>query len=159
MEHVGFDAFYRQEHARVLSVVVALTGEADLARDAADEAFARALARWDRVSRMLSPAAWTAKVALNAVRRSTRLRERERLVLAENAPAIAPTTDPELWKLVRALPPRQRIAIVLRNVGDFTHAEIAHAMRVRPGTVGSTLDAAHRNLRKSLATEEADTHG
>jgi DNA-directed RNA polymerase specialized sigma24 family protein len=48
---------------------------------------------------------------------------------------------------------------VLRYVGDFTHAEIASAMRVRPGTVGSTLDAAHHNLRESLATEEVDNHG
>jgi RNA polymerase sigma factor (sigma-70 family) len=65
-------------------------------------------------------------------------------------------TDSELWALVRALPPRQRTAVALRYVGDFTHAEIARAMHVRPGTVGSTLDAAHRNLRESLATEEAE---
>jgi len=55
MDHVGFDAFYRNEHSRVLGVVVALTGRADLARDASDEAFARALARWARVSKMESP--------------------------------------------------------------------------------------------------------
>ena len=72
MDHVGFDDFYRREHARVLGVVVALTGRADLAGDAADEAFARALARWPRVSKMASPGAWTAKVALNVVWRSIR---------------------------------------------------------------------------------------
>lgn len=43
MDHVGFDDFYRNEHSRVFGVVVALTGRADLAGDAADEAFARAL--------------------------------------------------------------------------------------------------------------------
>jgi RNA polymerase sigma-70 factor (ECF subfamily) len=158
MDHVGFDAFYRKEHARVLGVVVALTGRTDLAGEAADEAFARALARWARVSKMASPGAWTAKVALNAVRRSIRRTARERLLLASHVD-IAPESDPELWALVRALPPRQRTAVVLRYVGDFTHAEIARAMHVRPGTVGSTLDAAHRSLRERLAAEEAETHG
>jgi RNA polymerase sigma factor (sigma-70 family) len=160
MDHVGFDAFYRNQHSRVLGVVVALTGRADLARDAADEAFARALARWPRVSKMESPGAWTAKVALNVVRRSIGRANRENSFLAEHVSLVdAPESDPELWALVRALPTRQRTAVVLRYVGDFTHAEIASAMRVRPGTVGSTLDAAHRNLRESLATEEVENHG
>jgi RNA polymerase sigma-70 factor (ECF subfamily) len=160
MDHVGFDEFYRTEHARVLGVVVALTGRADLARDAADEAFARALARWARVSKMESPGAWTAKVALNVVRRSIGRTTREHALLSENRSAVeVPVPDPELWSLVRALPPRQRTAVVLRYVGDFTHAEIARAMHVRPGTVGSTLDAAHRSLRERLATEEVENHG
>ena len=158
MDHAGFDAFFRREHARVIAVVVALTGRADLAADAADEAFARALARWPRVSKMESPGAWTVKVALNVARRSIARRARERSLLTP-AHAVSPEPDYELWALVRALPPRQRTAVVLRYVGDFTHAEIARAMRVRPGTVGSTLDAAHRNLRESLATEEAENHG
>ena len=160
MDHVGFDAFYRSEHSRVRGVVVTLTGRADLARDAADEAFARALARWSRVSKMESPGAWTAKVALNVVRRSIGRTTREHSFYADHASlADAPESDPELWALVRALPVRQRTAVVLRYVGDFTHAEIARAMRVRLGTVGSTLDAAHRNLRESLATEEVENHG
>ena len=155
MDHVGFDAFYRREHARVVGVVVALTGRTDLGRDAADEAFARALARWARVSKMASPGAWTARVALNVLRRSIRHAARDGSLHAgslhaeQASPEGVPASDPELWALVRALPPRQRTAVVLRYVGDFTHAEIAHAMRVRPGTVGSTLDAAHRNLRDS----------
>lgn len=158
MDHVGFDDFYRREHARVLGVVVALTGRADLAGDAADEAFARALARWSRVSKMASPGAWTAKVALNVVRRSITRAAREHALLAAPATEIL-ETDAELWSLVRTLPPRQQTAVVLRYVGDFTHAEIARAMHVRPGTVGSTLDAAHRNLRERLEIEEAETHG
>lgn len=158
MDHVGFDDFYRREHARVLGVVVALTGRADLAGEAADEAFARALARWSRVSKMASPGAWTAKVALNVVRRSITRAAREHALFAAPVAEVS-EADPELWSLVRTLPPRQRTAVVLRYVGDFTHAEIARAMHVRPGTVGSTLDAAHRNLRERLATEEAETNG
>ena len=160
MDHVGFESFYRSECARVLAVVVAVTGRRDVAEDAAHEAFARALARWGRVSKMAAPGAWTATVALNVARRALAgaARERARLITTETRGAD-PTPDQELWHLVRALPSRQRTAVVLRYAGDFTHAEIAQAMRVRVGTVGSTLDAAHRNLRSALSREEAEFHG
>ena len=36
-----------------------LSGQRDLAADATDEAFSRALERWDRVGCMESPAGWT----------------------------------------------------------------------------------------------------
>jgi RNA polymerase sigma-70 factor (ECF subfamily) len=160
MDHVGFETFYRSEHARVLAVVVAVTGRRDVADDAAGEAFARALARWGRVSKMATPGAWTATVALNVARRTLGRAARERVGVTETtARAVAAPPDPELWDLVRALPVRQRTAVVLRYAGDFTHAEIAQAMRVRVGTVGSTLDAAHRNLRSALSQEEAGFHG
>ena len=48
--------------------VLALTGDRDVAADAADEAMVRAYERWDRVSRMSSPSSWATQVALNVVR-------------------------------------------------------------------------------------------
>jgi RNA polymerase sigma-70 factor, ECF subfamily len=158
MEGVGFEAWYRAEHPRVLGIVAALTGQRDLAIDATDEAFVRAWARWGRVSKMEAPGAWTVKVALNVVRRAQRRAAPTGLLRPE--PTV-PATDPELWDLVRSLPPQQRTAIVLRHVGGFSHAEIARVMGVREGTVGSTLNAANHKLRALLAAaeEEADIHG
>ncbi|MCU1351729.1 MAG: hypothetical protein JWM05_938, partial [Acidimicrobiales bacterium] len=39
-----FEAWYRKEHPRVLGALFVLSGEPDVAREATDEAFARALA-------------------------------------------------------------------------------------------------------------------
>jgi RNA polymerase sigma factor (sigma-70 family) len=76
------------------------------------------------------------------------------------APAVCePAPDAELWALVRALPERQQRVVVLRYAGDFSYAEIARVMHISIGTVGSTLDAAHRNLRTALTTEEVGKHG
>lgn len=158
MDGVGFEGWYRAEHPRVIGVVAAITGRRDLAVEATDEAFVRAWARWSRVSKMDAPGAWTVKVALNVVRRAAR---HPVAVEARGSDPVVPATDPELWALVRALPLQQRTAVVLRHVGGFSHAEIARAMGVREGTVGSTLNAAHTKLRALLAAtdEEAGIHG
>jgi len=158
-EVAGFEAWYRAEHPRVQGIVAALTGRRDLALDATDEAFVRAWARWARVSKMEAPGAWTVRVALNCAKRAQRHRSSE--ASATRQRDWVPPSDAGLWELVRALPLQQRTAIVLHHVGGFTHAEIAQAMNVRIGTVGSTLHAAHGKLREMLAAteEEAGING
>ncbi len=42
---VEFEPWYRREYPRVLATIVLVVGDGDLGRDAADEAFARALTR------------------------------------------------------------------------------------------------------------------
>jgi RNA polymerase sigma factor (sigma-70 family) len=51
--------------------------------------------------------------------------------------------DPELWALVRALPPKQRSAIALRFVADMSHAEVAVAL-------DCSEEAARRSLHEGL---------
>ncbi len=149
----GFEAWYRGEHARVLGALFVLSGEPDVARDATDEAFARALAQWPRVSAMESPGGWVYRVALNALRRTMRRRALEqRLLHKQYSPDAQPQREhlPEVWQAVAALPDRQRTAIVLRFVADLPEADIAAAMGVHRGTVSSTLALARRRLGELL---------
>lgn len=60
----------------------------------------------------------------------------------------------ETWELVAALPERQRIAVVLRYVGDLDEREISDAMGVTRGTVSSTLSAARAALGLALVAAE-----
>jgi RNA polymerase sigma-70 factor (ECF subfamily) len=157
VEAVGpkdFEDWYREEHPRLLGLLAAATGDADAASEAADEAFSRALANWKRVSNMQSPAGWTYRVALNLVRRSVKRRTRETAgpTGAEEVTAV-PATHPEVWDAVRALPLRQREAVLLRYVTDLPEAEIARVMRVRRGTVASSLASARRTLALRLADD------
>lgn len=64
---LGFEGWYRRTHPDVLTTVALACGSMDIAADATDEAFARALARWPRVSEMGSPTGWVVVVALNHV--------------------------------------------------------------------------------------------
>jgi predicted RNA polymerase sigma factor len=82
-----FEVFYREQYSRVLSGSVALAGEVEVARDATNEAFARALQRWTTVRAMSSPGGWVQAVALNELRRVLRRRRLERILLP-GRPAI-----------------------------------------------------------------------
>jgi DNA-directed RNA polymerase specialized sigma24 family protein len=143
---LGFEAWYRREHPRLVTLLAAATGDAELARDAADEALARAFQRWERVSRMASPAGWTYSVGLNVARRHARRRAVERRLLGRYREEPIPGPTGELWLLVAHLPTRQRTAVLLRHIGQLTEQEIAEVMGVARGTVSSTLRAAYRRL-------------
>ena len=161
----SFATWYAAEHPKVLGALRVLSGNRDAAADATDEAFVRALARWSRVGRMESPAAWTFQVALNALRRDVRRRgvaktrheELARDGVRNSQHGVSGLPDPELWMIVDALPERQRMAIVLRYVADLPEADIAAVMGIRRGTVAATLAQARARLGVMLRADEFET--
>jgi len=150
----GFDVWYRAEHRRVAAVLVALSADPDVAEDATDEAFARALDRWSEVAGMDRPEAWVVTVALNCLRRTLRRRTLERALWRRRPPERGADQlalpRPELWAAVRALPERQRLAVVLRYVADLPEADVAAVMGVSRGTVAASLSAARGRLADAL---------
>ncbi len=164
--HPGFEAFYASEHGRLVTTLLLATGDAEVAREATDEAFTRALQAWRRVQHMESPAGWTYRVALNVVRRRGRRAALERRLLAGRArpigSGVVPAPAGEAWHLVADLPDRQRTAVVLRFVADLTESQIAQAMGISRSTVSSTLADATRSLGRALADDHepsGDLHG
>ena len=146
-----FEDWYALNHRHLLVSLIALCGDLGLAQDAADEAFVRAVANWDRVQAMSSPAGWVYRVALNVARRTMRRQALEaRLLHRHLARPAEIESHPEVWAAVRMLPDRQRKAIVLRFVADLAEADIAVAMGATRGTVASTLAAARRRLAELL---------
>jgi RNA polymerase sigma factor (sigma-70 family) len=152
----GFESWYRQESVRLVRVLTLALAEPDLAKDSADEAFARAYERWPRVSAMESPTGWAYKVALNYGRRRVLRRRFERALLvrhtrdrsAEDTSSGRP--DMDLWNIVSSLPPRQRTAIVLRYLGDFSELQVAQLMGISTGAASSSLSAARARLAELL---------
>lgn len=149
-----FERWYQRERPRLVASLLSVAGDIHVAQEAADEAFARALARWDRVGRMDSPNGWTYKVAFNLLRRRGRRAARERELLARQCPIGAvPAPAGEAWDAVRQLPPRQRTAVLLKYVADLTEEQVGAAMGVTRSTVSSMLADARRNLGESLRDE------
>jgi DNA-directed RNA polymerase specialized sigma24 family protein len=150
----AFEGWYSETYRSVLASTSLFAGDADLGREATDEAFARAFAHWRRVSQMRSPSGWVMRVALNLLRRWQRRRALEARLLARRREVAAlPPVTCELWMLVAQLPPRQRAAIVLRYVADLPEAEIAAVMGVARGTISSTLAAAISRLYGAVSDE------
>ena len=151
-----FDGFFFEHYARVVGSLRLACGEVSDAEDAAQEAFAKAMLRWRSVSVMDRPATWVYVVAVRELRR--RMRRRDDLsdagrvgdhpALSDHAGAVV--TAAVIEQALRALPPRQRLAVVLRFHSDLTVPEVSQAMGCSEGTVKSTLHSALDRLRHDL---------
>jgi RNA polymerase sigma-70 factor, ECF subfamily len=148
-----FSEFYRAEFPQVYRAAFLFTSDRQAAFDVAQEAFARAFARWRRLSREEWAGGWVMTTALNLARRrrpeTPEPGTRERVI--EPGPAL------ERVDLVRALgglPFRQRQALVLHYVGDLPPHAVAAVMNVSEGTVKAHLAQGRAALRKRLEVSD-----
>jgi RNA polymerase sigma-70 factor (ECF subfamily) len=157
MDVEGFEEWYVACRAHVVAGLWTVGASRTVAEDCADEAFARALARWPRVRSMEHPRRWVHTVAVNHYWRTMRRRNMEsrlmrRMPRSEEHESLP--VDDGLWTAVRMLPERQRLAVALRYVGDMTEDDVAIVMGITRGTVASTLADARRRLAAELRAEE-----
>ncbi|MGC5332474.1 SigE family RNA polymerase sigma factor [Micromonospora sp. DT62] len=150
---LAFDDFYHAHFRSVTTQLCAYTGDLGQAQDLAQEAFCRALARWDRLARYDDPVAWIRQVAWNLARsRWRRLRTaRSHLLRQRRVETQVPGPTPDrvaIERALAALPANHRRAVVLHYLADMSVAQIAGQEGVAEGTVKSWL---HRG-RAVLAT-------
>lgn len=150
--------------ARHYDVLVAtcrrVTGDAEGAADAAQEAVVAALVGLERLRDDERFGAWLIGIGLNVARRS--LQARARLAALDGVDPIAPGRGPEeaaqaAWiaervaAAVAALPPGQRSAVELFHLRGLSHAQVADHLDTRPGAVKTRLHKARSALRRSLS--------
>ncbi len=123
--------------------------------DVAQEAWARALRAYPSLTHAGNLRSWlltiTAHAALDAQRARTR-RDRGAARPPEPPADLAPLPDERLWAGVRALPVRQRQAVVLHYVGGLAHTEVARALETTPAASRRLVSDALATLRKVLGT-------
>jgi DNA-directed RNA polymerase specialized sigma24 family protein len=149
-----FTEFYREAWPTVARALTLALGDRDLAVDATDEAMARAYPRWDKSLRNYdNPAGWAYRVGLNWARSHHR-RLTRRLPFAHrdavDAVDVGPVADPAVRRALLDLPVRLRSVVVCRLLLDWSVADTAEALGVRPGTVRSRLHRALQTLESSL---------
>ena len=148
----GFEVFFRAEYPNVYRAVFLATGNREVAEDAVQEAFERAFVRWRRLSRHDWAGGWVMTTALNASRKV--LRRRSDLPLENGERTTAPVaTNADLTAALRALPLRQRQAVLLFYLGDLHPHAIAEAMGISEGTVKAHLAQARSKLRELLGDD------
>jgi len=147
------EELYSARYDSFRNALATVTGSRESARDAVQEAFARALAQRDRYRDDGPLAAWVWKIALRVALESARRPHALPLEEAVDPALLEPERDPELAAALRRLSPRRRLIVFLRYFGDFSYAEIAAACDVTEGTVAAALAQAHAELRASLETE------
>jgi RNA polymerase sigma-70 factor, ECF subfamily len=144
---VEFDAIYRRLHPSLFRYLERLTGDTDVAEDIAQESFVRLLSRPDLSGEGVR--LWLFTVATNLVRdRGRSTARRARLLEAVPVePGRFPTPEEELERGERVRSVRAALAqlaerdvqmLLMREEG-FRYAEIADAVGVAPGSVGTLV--------------------
>ena len=129
------------------------------AQDVAQDVFITALRRFPDPGESEHAAAWVraaaAHAGLNAIRGERRRDRRQQLSGVEVAPAgpeeaaLDRESAAEVRRALARLPRRSAAVLVLRHSG-LSYAEVAEAMNVKVGHVGTMLRRAESALRKEL---------
>lgn len=154
-------AFCETVRPQLVGTLTLYCGDPHLAEELAQDTLVRVWDRWGRIGGLHNRTGYVHRMALNAAnswfrRRAAEQRARSRLPGAEALVVDDVASRLALRSAVRALPPRQRAALVLRFYADLPVAEVAVLMRCRPGTVKSLTHHAVAALRgQDLIDEEA----
>ena len=153
-----FETFYAATADRVYRALSVTLGDPHLAREATDEAMARAFVRWRQVAGHDNPGGWVFRVGLNwATSWRRKLRRERALPETERGLPVVPSPEPDgsdaLTALAR-LTVDARAVVVCRILFGLSTAETAATLQVAEGTVRSRLSRAMTMLRRELGEEK-----
>ncbi len=134
------------------------------AEDLVQECLFKVARRWPRVKKMERPAGYARTVLVHLALDGGKRRSRRRSELGPEATGLLEAhhddaavrilghveTNTDLLEALRELPPRQRVALVLRYFDDLSEAEVADVMGCSVGTVKSTTSRALERLRREV---------
>jgi RNA polymerase sigma-70 factor (sigma-E family) len=152
------DDVYRRHSADGVRLAYLITGDRALAEDIVQDAFVRLAGRLLHLRDPDGLAPYLRQIIVNLTNAHFRRRKVE-LQYLERQANPEPTLGPDVaerdavWALLRALPTRQRMAIVLRFYEDLSVDQTAEVMRCRPGTVKSLVSRGMDKLRPVMAGE------
>lgn len=143
----GFDEYAKTAEPRLRRALVARYG-GDVGSDATIDALTHGWRHWDRVQAMENPTGYLYRVGRNrALRQFAR---RNQSMFPDLEPNREPWVEPGLPKALRRLSANQRQAVVLIYAFEWTHAEVADLLGVRPTTVQNHLERGLAKLRGAL---------
>jgi RNA polymerase sigma-70 factor (ECF subfamily) len=160
------ERIFHEEHGRIISTLIRLSGSFDLAEESLQEAFASAAASWERGGIPRNPGAWLTTVAhrklLDTLRREKTKTEKQPELEYETE-RLLPENDPAPWneeleypddrlRLIftcchPSLSQEAQIALTLRTLGGLTTTEIARAFLVPEPTLAQRLVRAKNKIR------------
>jgi RNA polymerase sigma-70 factor (ECF subfamily) len=154
----SLDDLYTASYRRLVAQLYAVTGNRQEAEDVVQEAFMRALPRWEAVQGYDSPEAWLRTVALNLARSRWRRAKRGAAALVKHGvPDAAPELSPDhvaLMSAMKGLPEAQREALVLHHFVGMSVDEVAASIGAPSGTVKARLSRGRTALAAVLGVDE-----
>jgi RNA polymerase sigma-70 factor (ECF subfamily) len=171
-----FEAFLRAYQDMVYATAVRLIGRAPEAEDIAQTTFLRAWERFDALCDNPAAGGWLKTVATNlSLNHLSRHQSRWRLFSELTSPeqegggqpfeetladlrsvtdsVAAADAQASLERALRALPPHQRVPIVLFHFDDQSYEQIAARLRVSVGKIKTDIHRGRLALRALMGTE------
>lgn len=159
-DRLAFGELVNRYRDGAVAVVYRMTGDQQIAEEAAQEAFIRAWQRLNSYKPELPFRAWIFSIAVH--RSLDILRGTPELVDIDELPLEAQVGRPEaeleaeqrrlaIQRAVMALPSASRAVLVLREYEGLSYKEISAALDIPVGTVMSRLNYARDQLRRSLS--------
>jgi RNA polymerase sigma-70 factor (sigma-E family) len=153
----GYTEFVVARAAPMLAMARGLTRTSTDAEDLVQEVLAKALLKWDVVSKADDPAAYVNRMLVNAATSVWRSAKRREIpTAAEDLPpqSVADRSGSvverdALLGALRQLPTRHRAVLVLRYYEGLPDAEIAQVLGVAQATVRSSAARALSTLRRA----------
>jgi RNA polymerase sigma-70 factor (ECF subfamily) len=162
---MDFEKFHREESGRILSTLIGLLGDFDLAEEMLQEAYAVALQKWPAEGTPANPRSWlisTARYkAIDRLRREQRFERKAEEIARTSAFAVGPESDldeemvaDDRLRLIftcchPSLPLEARVALTLRTVCGITTEEISRAFLVPLATMAQRLVRAKGKIREA----------
>jgi RNA polymerase sigma-70 factor (sigma-E family) len=161
---VTFDDYVRVRGPALVRLAWLIAGDRHLGEDLVQEVLTKAYPRWRKILSGGQPDVYVRRMLVNAHVSWRRKRSSGEVVdgteRAEPVDRADIGTDAAerdaVWRLIKRLPPKQRVTIVLRFYEDLDDVVIAEILGCSPVTVRTHTMRALATLRQQLdATEES----
>jgi RNA polymerase sigma-70 factor (sigma-E family) len=153
----GVTALYQAHAVGLIRLAIVMLGDRGAAEDVVQDAFFGLYRHWSGLTDPANALSYARSAVLNGCRNALRRRARSKhhdpdLVASESAEAavLIGEEHQQVLRAIRALPDRQREALVLRYYLDMSEEEIARAMGISRGTVKSATSRAVAALGRML---------
>ena len=158
-QRTSFEEFFHVERDRLFRVMFVITKNRQEAEDLSQEAFVRVWERWDTIGAMENPIGYLHRAAMNLFRsryQRALLAARRGIGIAAKEDAYAAVDDRLVaLQALGSLTPRQRAAIVLTEVLQYTAEEAGRMLGIRAATVRALHFQARSALKNSGGMTDA----
>jgi RNA polymerase sigma-70 factor (ECF subfamily) len=151
----SFQEFYETAFRRLFTALCLTIGNRHEAEEVAQEAFLRVFERWGHVGGLEDPTGYLFTVSMNVFRSRARrasLGFRRALFLApaETDDLAAVETRDAVVRLLRGLDPKQRAAVLLTSILDYSAEEAGRMLGLRPSSVRSLTARARARMKHEV---------
>jgi RNA polymerase sigma-70 factor (ECF subfamily) len=149
----SFGQLARRYYASMVAIAYAILADHQLAEDAAQEAFARALTNLSKLRKPDKFAPWLAQICRNVARDMVAAKARQ--INMEDSCRVSDSSGRDdnveaVRRSIEQLPLRSREVIVLRYYNGLSYEEISSVLGISKATINGRLTRAKRKMARYL---------